>query len=234
MPDPVSFPVADALYFVDVPPHDAAAVAQAGARGACASWTIVCVQMTKQDSHDTTTGAVPRLMARMRECFSEPRCGEAAALVGDGLPASPRRKGDEEAAGVRDGCRGGEGGGGHGDAHAFWSRVERCEVQLDDNLIIATTPAAGCPRACAVPRAAGRDVLGRTSRCCGPTMRLRVSVKAGGGPMRRAGRCLLLKILPGSAGGPGSASVAGGFFFSGCDEEAPAPPGKFHFSLYLL
>ncbi|KAH8608536.1 putative retrotransposon hot spot protein 4 (RHS4) [Trypanosoma vivax] len=71
MPDPVSFPVADAFYFVDAPPHDAATVAQAGARGACASWDIVCVQMTKQDSHDTTTGAVPRLMARMRECFRD-------------------------------------------------------------------------------------------------------------------------------------------------------------------
>ncbi|KAH8603676.1 putative retrotransposon hot spot protein 4 (RHS4) [Trypanosoma vivax] len=104
MPDPVSFPVADAFYFVDVPPHDAAAVAQAGARGACASWTIVCVQMTKQDNHDTTTGAVPRLMARMRECFRN-RDVVKQQLSWDGLPASPRRKGDEEAAGVRDGCR---------------------------------------------------------------------------------------------------------------------------------
>ncbi|KAH8612249.1 putative retrotransposon hot spot protein 4 (RHS4) [Trypanosoma vivax] len=78
-------------------------------------------------------------MARMRECFRDWGCDEAAALVGGDLRAAPRREGDEEAAGVCDGCRGGEGGGGHGDAHAFWSRVERCEVQLDDNLISATT-----------------------------------------------------------------------------------------------
>ncbi|KAH8620301.1 putative retrotransposon hot spot protein 4 (RHS4) [Trypanosoma vivax] len=42
VPDLVNFPVLDAFYFVDVPPQDAGAVCQAGARGACAKWTIVC------------------------------------------------------------------------------------------------------------------------------------------------------------------------------------------------
>ncbi|CCD21277.1 hypothetical protein, conserved in T. vivax [Trypanosoma vivax Y486] len=67
IPDLVNFPVLDAFYFVDAPPQDATAVGRAGARCACANWTIVCLQMTNQDNHDTTTGAVVGFMARMRE-----------------------------------------------------------------------------------------------------------------------------------------------------------------------
>ncbi|CCD18707.1 putative retrotransposon hot spot protein 4 (RHS4) [Trypanosoma vivax] len=122
IPDLVNFPVLDAFYFVDAMPQDAAHAGQVGARGACAKWTIVCLQMTKQDNHDTTTGAGVGLMARMREwvldwdVVKEQRSWEMIYVQ-------------------------------HRDDHAFWNRVEQYQVQLEDNLISAIILAAGCYRA---------------------------------------------------------------------------------------
>ncbi|CCD20322.1 putative retrotransposon hot spot protein 4 (RHS4) [Trypanosoma vivax] len=142
IPDLVNFPVLDAFYFVDAPPQDATAVGRAGARGACASWTIVCLQMTKQDNHDTTTGAVVGLMARMREWIrdwdvvKEQLSWEMIYVQHRDAEAMSRRQVCEMAAGeVREE---------HQDAHAFWNRVEQYQVQMDNDLLAAIMLAAGC------------------------------------------------------------------------------------------
>nr|CCD21869.1 RHS [Trypanosoma vivax Y486] len=142
IPDLVNFPVLDAFYFVDAPPQDAAAVGRAGARGACANWTIVCLQMTKQDNHDTTTGAVVGLMARMREWIrdwdvvKEQLLWEMIYVQHRDAKAMSRRQVCAMAAGeVREE---------HQDAHVFWNRVEQYQVQMDSNLISAIMVAAEC------------------------------------------------------------------------------------------
>ncbi|CCD17956.1 hypothetical protein, conserved in T. vivax, partial [Trypanosoma vivax Y486] len=142
IPDLVNFPVLDAFYFVDAPPQDAAAVGRAGARGACANWTIVCLQMTKQDNHDTTTGAVVGLMARMREWIrdwdvvKEQLLWEMIYVQHRDAKAMSRRQVCAMAAG--------EVTEEHRDPHAFWNRVEQYQVQMDDNLISAIMVAAEC------------------------------------------------------------------------------------------
>ncbi|CCD20074.1 putative retrotransposon hot spot protein 4 (RHS4) [Trypanosoma vivax] len=142
VPDLVNFPVLDAFYFVDAPPQDAAAVGRAGARGACASWTIVCLCMTRKDNHDTTTGAVVALMSRMRELIrdwdvvKEQLLWEMIYVQHRDAEAMSRRQVCAMAAGeVREE---------HQDAHVFWNRVEQYQVQLDDNLIRAIMAAAEC------------------------------------------------------------------------------------------
>ncbi|KAH8618166.1 putative retrotransposon hot spot protein 4 (RHS4) [Trypanosoma vivax] len=142
VPDLVNFPVLDAFYFVDVPPKDAAAVGQAGARGACANWTIVCLRMARKDNHDTTTGAVVGFMAKMREfvrdwdVVKDRLSWEMICVQHRDAEAMKRLQVCETAAGeVREE---------HREAHAFWNRVEQYQVQMDDNLISAIMAAAGC------------------------------------------------------------------------------------------
>ncbi|KAH8609369.1 putative retrotransposon hot spot protein 4 (RHS4) [Trypanosoma vivax] len=142
VPDLVNFPVLDAFYFADVPPKDAAAVGQAGARGARAKWTIVCLRKARKDNHDTATGAVVRRMAKMREfvrdwdVVKDQLSWEMICVHHRDAEAMSRRQVCETAAGeVREE---------HRDAHAFWNRVEQYQVQMDDNLISAIMAAAGC------------------------------------------------------------------------------------------
>ncbi|KAG8340660.1 putative retrotransposon hot spot protein [Trypanosoma vivax] len=142
VPDFVNFPVLDAFYFVVGPPQDAAPVGQTGARGACQRRTIMCLQTTKKDNHDTTTGAVIGLMARMREWIRdwdvvrEQLSWEMIYVQHRGAEAMNRRKVCEMAAGeVREE---------HRDVHAFWNRVQQSQVQMDNNLISAIMVAAGC------------------------------------------------------------------------------------------
>ncbi|KAH8615902.1 putative retrotransposon hot spot protein 4 (RHS4) [Trypanosoma vivax] len=142
IPDLVNFPVLDAFYFVDAPPQDAAAVGRAGARGACASWTIVCLQTTKKNNHDTTTGAVVGLMSRMREWIRDWDVVKEQ-LLWEMIYVQHR---DAEAMSRRQVCAmaAGEVTEEHRDAHVFWNRVEQYQVQMDNNLLAAVMVAAGC------------------------------------------------------------------------------------------
>ncbi|KAH8605349.1 putative retrotransposon hot spot protein 4 (RHS4) [Trypanosoma vivax] len=159
IPDLVNFPVLDAFYFVDAPPQDAAAVGRAGARGACANWTIVCLQMTRKDNHDTTTGAVVGFMARMREWIrdwdvvKDRLSWEMIYVQHQDAKAMSRRQVCAMAAGeVREE---------HRDAHAFWNRVEQYQAQMDNDLLAAVMLAAGRQTADAVPQVATASSAGQ-------------------------------------------------------------------------
>ncbi|KAG8338772.1 hypothetical protein TRVL_10403 [Trypanosoma vivax] len=70
IPEAREIHIIDAFYFVKALTGDAVGVNAVAVAGAGEQWAFVCVQVTRQSEHDTSTYAVNDFMSRMAQLFN--------------------------------------------------------------------------------------------------------------------------------------------------------------------